>query len=486
MARLGLRSRVLAYLLVFIAVLLLILWLFQIVFLDDFYRSLKTDMLNSSALILESNINNVDIQALAERVGQENDVCILLLSAQGTTMVSHDANMFCVLHHLEKNELRRYRETAQKKAGTLIETFELGGERSPRYEQNRFVGRVPAAVAPTYKSMLYVHQVPLADGSEATLFLNAMITPVNATVDTLTEQLIIITMILLTLALVLAMVISHRIVQPLVDTTKAAQQLAKARYQPPASGSNYNEIRVLNETLLKAAHELSKVETLQHELIANISHDLRTPLTMISGYAEMMRDMPNEITPENLQIMVDETNRLSTLVSAVMDYSRLQSNPQPAQRIEFDLTASIHSLMNRYISMLAPESYQVTFDYSEKAIVCGDETQITQVICNLINNALTYTGDDKRVAVTQYIEDGWVTLSISDSGDGIPQEELPLIWNRYYRVKENHKRAVIGSGLGLSIVQNILESHQAPYGVESEVGKGTRFWFQLPLCTVSE
>ena len=114
----------------------------------------------------------------------------------------------------------------------------------------------------------------------------------------------------------------------------------------------------------------------------------------------------------------------------------------------------------------------------------ADESRIGQVVYNLINNALTYTGEDKTVTVTQTIEGDMARIAIHDSGKGIP--ELPLIWNRYYRAKENHKRAIQGSGLGLSIVRSILEAHNVPYGVDSQEGKGTTFWFKLPLVEKTE
>ena len=100
-----------------------------------------------------------------------------------------------------------------------------------------------------------------------------------------------------------------------------------------------------------------------------------------------------------------------------------------------------------------------------------------QVVYNLLGNALTYTGEDKCVTVTQTVEAGWVRIAVHDTGKGIPAEELPRIWSRYYRAKESHRRAVIGSGLGLSIVQSILEKHGARYGVDSAEGEGTTFWF---------
>ena len=225
------------------------------------------------------------------------------------------------------------------------------------------------------------------------------------------------------------------------------------------------------------------MEDLQRELIANISHDLRTPLTMIEGYAEAMRDIPEEVTPENMQIIIDETNRLSSMVNEVLDFSRLRTGNLELEQTEFNLTGQIRDICKRVSKMTAVDGYTVLFDPAEDRTVTGDSARISQVLYNLIGNALTYTGEDKTVRVKQEDIGSRVRVSVSDSGEGIPADELPYIWDRYYRSRENHRRSVIGSGLGLNICRGILEKHEAKYGVKSEPGQGTTFWFELPRAS---
>ena len=138
-------------------------------------------------------------------------------------------------------------------------------------------------------------------------------------------------------------------------------------------------------------------------------------------------------------------------------------------------------MVERIGKLVAKDGYTVHFAPEKELSAVADEARIGQVVYNLIGNALTYTGEDRQVYVTQEVRENRVRITVTDTGRGIPPEELPLIWNRYYRAKESHKRAIIGSGLGLSIVQGILEQHGAPYGVDSQEGKGSSFWFELPL-----
>jgi len=273
---------------------------------------------------------------------------------------------------------------------------------------------------------------------------------------------------------------ARSISEPIIETNEAARELSRARYRRPPHSGGYREIAELNDTLVHTAEDLRKVEDLQRELIANISHDLRTPLTMIEGYAEAMRDIPDEITPENMQIIIDETERLSTMVNEVLDFSRLRTGSLELTMTRFNLTELVRKIVERISRMTAVEGYTVTFEAAEDAFVNADSGRISQVIYNLAGNALTYTGADKTVQIRQERKDGMVRITIADSGEGIPPEELPLIWDRYYRSRENHKRAVIGSGLGLNICRGILENHHAPYGAETPPGGGTVFWFALP------
>ncbi len=285
--------------------------------------------------------------------------------------------------------------------------------------------------------------------------------------------------ILLATALV-GFTMARSVSEPIIETNEAAKQLSASRYTRPPHSGGYREIAELNDTLVRAAEDLGRVEDLQRELIANISHDLRTPLTMIIGYAEAMRDIPEEVTPENMQIIIDETNRLASLVNEVLEFSKLRSGTMKIEKRDFDLTATISAIRDRVAAMTEKDGYTIVMQGDGPCMVRGDSARIEQVIYNLLGNALTYTGEDKEVTIRQEERGGVVRVSITDTGKGISRTELPYVWDRYYRTKESHRRAVIGSGLGLNICRGILENHGAAFGVDSVPGAGSTFWFELP------
>ncbi len=512
----GIRSRITLYLLIFAGAVILMLWLFQIVLLDSFYRFYRTQQVNRAADALAAAGTVEEMADRAETLALSNDVSVLLLDDSMTPLVSVEGTRSSLIHRMSANDLRRWCERAAESSAPITRLFTMGslfggrqgdgspGETPPRTDGTRGAqGATPGDLVPEGPEMdgrtrgrafgfrysdpetanaltlIDARAVTLADGTQGTLLLNTQITPVSSTVNALRAQLGIITFSVLLGAVILAIGISGRVSKPIIETNEAALGLSRARYERPKHADSYREIAELNTTLEQAAADLGQVENLQQELIANISHDLRTPLTMIGGYAEAMRDIPDENTPENMQIIIDETARLSTLVNELLDFSRIQTGSAPMNPEPFDLTAAASEIVGRVGKLTAKDGYRVVFEPKEQLCVTADPNRIGQVIYNLLGNALTYTGEDKTVKLTQSVRGGRVRIEVRDSGKGIAPEELPLIWNRYYRTKETHRRAIIGSGLGLNIVRTILEQHGAPYGVESAEGEGTTFWFEL-------
>ena len=476
----GIRHRVMICLMAFVAALIALLWLFQIVWLDDFYKWNKTSQIRQTADTVAANLDNAELESLIDHLAGRRDVCILLLDEYGKTVATSDDIRSCLIHRMSKMDLAFWCSMAPEDGDVLTELFNIAPVMDTVFNPRNFRGHVPV-MENDQQALLCVRRVTLADGTTGYLLINSIITPVDATVDTLRTQLLVITAVMLVGALLLAWIISRRLARPIIQTNEAARSLARGQYEPPEHGSEYREMAELNQTLSRAAYELSQVEHLQHELIANISHDLRTPLTMIGGYAEVMRDIPGEAGPENMQIIIDETNRLTSLVSELLDFSRLQTGSVQMELAPFDLTGAVQEIVQRVARMTEKDGYRLEFLPERHVTVLADERRIGQVVYNLLGNALTYTGENRDVTITQTVTENRVRIAIRDSGKGIPADELPLIWNRYYRAKESHRRAVIGSGLGLSIVQSILEKHGAEYGVDSTLGEGTTFWFECEI-----
>lgn len=469
------RNKIFGYLALFCAFTIAVLWVFQVVFLDSFYRTIMTRKLEATAEVISgaySKLSPEDFSAKVYDFAENTGFCISVYEIKdgvGKCTVSAHIKNTCLIHNAvgEKTLNELYSGAAQS-GGAYIRTYSMS----------------PSGDADSGEDgVMVLARTKETDGGALMVLVNAEVLPVAAITSTLRSQLVWITAILLAASALLAVFISRRLSRPVSEINEEAKILASGSYNVNFTGGGYRETEELADTLNYAASELSKVDRMQKELIANISHDLRTPLTMISGYSEVMRDIPGEMTPENMQIIIDETRRLTSLVNDVLDLSRLTSGQTEPKNEVFSLTGLVREAMDRYAHLKESEGYTITFEADGEAYVFADSTRISQVLYNLVNNAINYTGDDKKVTVAQSISGNNVRISVADTGEGIPEDKLELIWERYYKASEYHRRGTVGSGLGLSIVKQILEGYGAPFGVTSRVGEGSVFWFELPLWT---
>ena len=306
--------------------------------------------------------------------------------------------------------------------------------------------------------------------------------PVSSTIQILTNQLVYVTFISLLLACCISFYLSGRITRPIRKITNSAERLADGEYGIVFKGGHYTEINNLADTLTRASIDLEKSDMLQKDLIANVSHDLRTPLTMIKSYAEMIKDISgnNPVKrEEHLQVIIDEADRLNGLVNDLLTISRMQSGKMTLTKSDFSITDAAKSIINTYKIMEEEDGYTFNFNAPANFIVNGDEDKIKQVISNLVTNAIKFCGDDKTVNVTLKKRGKSILCKVEDNGVGIAAEDLNHVWDRYYKASSNMVRASEGSGLGLSIVKEILTLHKVNFGVDSTLGAGTSFWFEL-------
>lgn len=454
----------LVYFALFIITSVLLLWLFEIVLLDTSYKMIKQREVKSSAAKIVEHIDNRDY---IEKLALTNDLSVMVVDSEGKEVVSSVMTPRSTVHHMTDADIQRLYEKSVENGGEYMNRSGVREEiKKYRFGERSFSKP---------ENLIYTRVVS-SDSSFKMVIVESVISPVNATIDTLRFQLVIITVLLLVIAGVLALYYSRRIAGPIEEVTRKARALGEGRYEPEEFDGGYREINQLVETLDYANEEIQKTDNYRRELMANVSHDLRTPLTMIIGYSEMMRDYPDHIDEESVQIIIDEAKRLSTLVNDTLDLAKYESGTVELKKKRFSLTEQTRQIIGRVSGMT---EFEIVFEPDEEAYVEADELQMSQVIYNLVANAINYSGDEKRIEIRQSTADGRVRIEIIDFGEGIAKDKLDDIWDRYYKVDRTHRRSVIGTGLGLSIVKTILERHSADFGVESEEGKGSNFWFEL-------
>ncbi len=438
------------YLILLTLLIMVFLWFFQVFFIDTYYEYSKTKQIKSTTEKIIKNFNN-NIEYL-DIISYEDNVCIEIVKNENIIYTSNESNRGCIISNQYKDNFfdNNLSEQTYKLINPIFNT----------------------------KSLIYAKKY----NENITIFVNTSLEPLDNTISILSQQLTIVSIIVLILAFVIGYFISKRISKPIENINEKAKKLANGNYNFEFdTNSNIYEIDELANTLNYTKKELAQTDELRRDLLANVSHDLKTPLTMIKGYAEMIRDLNSENVEkrnDNLNVIIEESERLNVLVEDLLTLSKIQANKDTIVKEKFDLIELINNIVKRYTIYKDTEGYVFEINSPKEIIINADKKKLEQVIYNLINNAINYTGNDKKIIIN-VIVDHKVRVEIKDTGKGINQEDLPHIWEKYYHSKKKHKRNVIGTGIGLSIVKTILESHGFKYGVESKKNKGTTFYFEI-------
>ncbi len=451
----GINLRTLFYLVIFSISILFILWLFQLSYLNYFYEKYQIKNASKVANTL-SNMNYAQLKLNAEKIAYKNNVCMQIITRIGTIENYNTMMNGCELNNNYNMAYYKDKITSSKKKINALKIVDKDFE-------------AKAVLYGINKDNYYI-------------YIYSPIEEINSTSLILKNQLIYIVILVMLVAIVVSYFLSKKITGPIRKITSQTKEFGNGNYKISFEKSDIKEIDDLANTLNEVSLELSKTDELRRDLMANVSHDLKTPLTMIKAYAEMVKDISykdDRKREEHLNIIIDETDRLTILVNDILEMSREEANADYLKIEEYDLVQEINDIIKRYSIIKETENYNIVCQIPKMAMVHADKSKINQVVYNLINNAINYTGDDKTVTIRLTEEEKDYLVEIIDTGKGISTKEIKYIWDRYYKQEKNHKRNVVGSGVGLSIVKTILIRHNFEYGVTSKKNKGTTFYFKI-------
>ena len=455
----SLRLKILKFLIVFSVAILGFLWFFQVIFLNTYYEWVKTKEIASIATKISKSYNSENYETALDSITYTEGVCIEIIDSNNQVYSSSIYNRGC-MGALSNDSTYSYYRNELLNSNTNKKIYKLDSNRG---------------------SKMIIYVLKLNDGNY--LIVNASLMPLNSTVNILSRQLVYVTIIVLLLSFILAYFIAKRISRPIVKLNNTANKMAGGNHDIVFdTKSDIIELNSLADTLNMANNELAKTDELRRELMANVSHDLKTPLTMIKAYAEMVRDLTynnKEKRDSNLNTIIDEANRLNLLVNDILELSKMQSNVVELNIERFDLDELIKTVVDRFSYLEETKNFKFEYKGIKNAYVSADKRKIEQVIYNLIGNATNYVKDDKTVIVKLSLENNKYLVEVIDHGTGIEEDKLDLIWDKYYRTDKLHKRNTIGTGLGLSIVKHIFMLHNLEYGVKSKKNKGTTFYFKM-------
>ena len=501
--QIGIRWKLVAYLAVFISILLLVLWLFQIVFLGDIYRNIKVNEIFTAADTIKSRITTTNpagnaMAQLTDSIASDSQICVLVLDdsfravGRGThnTCYSIGAEGSCFVHQSSNSMLSdmiriQFLATVRQSGEVYFRdmspktsqqpTAALGGTRLPTASQNTNPDRETA--------MLYVDYFEHGDNGYYVI-LNSKVTPVSSTVQTLQYELVIISILFIVAAVIMALILSARISAPIIKINERARQLATGDYNTVFEGSGYKEIAELRDTLNYAARELSKVEGFRRELIANVSHDLRTPLTTIIGFSDSYLEDDANMTEEEKRELVtqisDDSHWLLNMVENLLSVTRIHNETAKVNKsleaVDEVVASSVARFKKRFPG--AEVKVKVPDDF---IMVMMDAMLIEQVIINILQNAQMHANSRKPQEVIVEDKEDRVVFRLRDYGDGIDESRMTTIFDGegYHADSDRQQDSYKGMGIGLSICQTIILAHGGKLSALNH-SEGAEFRFTLP------
>lgn len=452
-------SRLWMQMLLLIGITLGLLWIFQVVMLEKYYMYSQTRNIKQEGLALvkvyEEGTAVEELERKAGELNMKYNTSVEIYDRYGKRVFGYATMPMMMGKVMDKQEI-------------FIEAAK--GEITVRHtKQNRL------------NSNIMLVGIPIGRGVDVSgvLIISAPLASIKEAEAIIKEQLMIVTVILVLISLLLTYYFSRAFTKPILRINEAAAEMAGGNLSIRVDVKSSDELGMLAGTINNLSVQLQKIEQLRKELIANVSHEFRTPLSLIKGYAETIRDITGDIPEKRnkqLDIILEEADRLKEMVDDTLNLSQMQSEYFQMDIRPFDIDAVVRNIKNRFSYILEKKGISSEVQVgNDKTIVMGDEPRIEQVLYNFVNNACNHTPNGGCIRIEILEETDNVKIKVLDNGEGIAEEELPYIWDRFYKAAKESK----GTGIGLSIAKEILNAHDCSYGVESKPGEGALFWFDL-------
>lgn len=463
----GIAAKLWGAMMALVAIILVLLWFFQIIFLERFYVKIRVNDIseegNIAIRMLEDGNYDKFIDTVDELVYNNNLTAELVDSNYDTLYYVGQMGMSGSMHMMG-NKIRR------NAYNRVFEGEEVQVQMThPRFESSFMLIGIPVIIDGSIVSGLFF-EIPLA--------------PVKETSNILKNQLFFITIILLIAAMILTMLLTRSLTRPILEISKVAMTIAKGDLSARIDLKREDEIGRLGDTINYMGEELSKVDNLRKDLIANVSHELKTPISLIKGYAETIMDISGDVPEKrerHLDIIIDEADRLNKMVYEILELSQMQAGYIQLNKQVFCINDTLNRVYTKFDLLTNKAGINLVLKKNKDIYTVGDEGKIEQVLYNLINNAINHSeeGGEINLEIIQNTESA--RIEVVDTGMGIAEKDLPYVWDRFYKADKSGKRTNRGTGLGLAIAKYILDAHGYRYGVASKLGQGSRFWFEFTI-----
>ena len=450
--------------------ILVLVWVLTVGLFESFYNqkiqsSLLAALTQVMGLVDEnggtSSADSLEIEQIAR-----SGICIEISPAGGTVGTYYEGiGDSCAIHHDRLIDFSQGLNQKTTQLGTMLRS-EIRRNGSCKVEVPNALGGRQVIVG------------GLSENGGTIVIVSANLERVTQALGIIRRQLLYVSIVALAVAVLVAVLLARWFTKPITTLSAAARKMAEGDYTVAVTPASSDELGVLTEEFNRMANEVGKSIRLQQELIANFSHDLRTPLTVIKGYAESIRDLSGDDRTkrnEQLAVIVEESDRLSALVNSALEFSQYSSGAVSPKREHFDANEMLQDMAGRHGLKARQQGVSIVVEANADREVDGDPALLVRVLENLLSNAEAHVTPGKTIWLSAAETEQGLRIEVRDNGEGISKEDLPHLFDRYYRARQSEGKQ--GTGLGLAIVKAILESHGYPYGINSELNEGTAVWF---------
>lgn len=473
----GIRFHIWLYFFLFSVAILLLFGVLLNVLIRPYYRNDRIQQMEAISNLFEERLQNegrIGSLEELEKVLAKGNVCAVVYNDNAQRLYFTDSlGQNCAFYHPSSfhGELIAVLQEPQKAVNFLrnhsLYSYSYPGELSGR------------------ETLIYGQKISNRL-SNYYLFLNSPLEPVESVLNFIFRQYFYIASFIVFIAFVIAFYLAKKIAAPIQILQKEAKKFIHQDYRLQMPPRSFTEIDHLANTLEDASHKLLQIDELQRDMMANISHDLKTPLTMIRAYGEMIRDISGADAlkrEEHIEVILKECDYLTRLIRDMQELAQMKTDIIHLKKENFDFKLMILDVLNLLQHSIKEKDMELILHLSE-GVCYGDEIKLSQVVYNFILNAIKHCPNKTTIEIITKISEEELCFEVIDQGEGIPENELSRIWDRYQKIDKGFHRQGDGSGLGLAIAKAILEAHHAEFGVESTIHVGSRFYFVLKKDSV--
>lgn len=449
----------------FLVILMIEIILFYILYtnlVNDRVEEVMGDLLargNTHRDVLEENYTPSTMNHVAI-MESESDFIVVITEENGEVITSSDpveAEMASVIKHTDYGEIPQ--------SGAILES---------NWSEEKYV----STDSPITSN----------DTHSGHVFMFAESDSIERIIDHLSRQFLFVGLLTLLLTVITVFILSRVITRPILKMKKAAEQLSKGNHNVQLYTQRKDELGDLATSINRLSQDLERLKNERNEFLGSISHELRTPLTYMKGYTDIISRKNISITERDkyIKIIQEETEHLTDLIKNLFELARIDHNEFDIRKERVVYGDLIAIVLARIHPALKQKNIKLTFNCPENLIVMVDPARMQQVLLNILDNAIKYTPEERHITMAVIQKKNEILTTISDTGDGIPEKDVPFIFERLYRAEKSRSRASGGSGLGLTIAKEIVELHGGEIRVESTSGKGTTFIISLTKDDLDE